>query len=176
MAVNILFIHGEGIICNSLFFFIFHPFPLPLHLQTRRALCVCSAPNCWLVLHNCWLAACSHHKKSNQHTIYSIIYIISWTACPRLHFELYSCSCAVSMSHSFGTVSVTPSSKGCPLDDPCQDCSASVSHGWEILSSRHLLSWLKQLLTWELLLLLGEKSHFLGISSLCYWERVAFFA
>lgn len=129
MAVNVLFIHGEGIICNTLFFFIFHPFPPPLHLHTRRTLCVCSAPSCWLVLHNCWLAACSHLNKSNQQAIYSIIYIISWTACPHLRFELYCCSSTVSMSHSFGTISVTPPSKGCPLDNPCQDCSALMYHG-----------------------------------------------
>lgn len=175
MAVHVLFIHSEGIICNSLFFFIFPPFPLPLHLQTRRALCVCSALNCWLVLHNCWFAACSHHRKSNQHMIYFIIYIISWTACPRLHFDLYSCSSTVSMSHSFGTISVTPPSKGSSirwsLPRPlCINVPWSLQRfsttgisclGWSsCLHENNFYFWERKAISWELTLYAAGKHGF----------------
>lgn len=119
------------IICFTWFFFNFHPSPFPQHLQTRRLLCMWLVPNCWLVLHNRWLSACLHHEKCKQCTIFSVIYIINWTACPHSQFDLYNCSGTISISHLFVKTSIThPASRSlkwhqrwCPLD--------KIEHPWE---------------------------------------------
>lgn len=100
-----------------------------------------SVPNCWFVLHDRWLSACSHNERCKQCTICSVIYIMNQNTCPRSQFVLYNCSGTVSMSHLFGKTSIGhPASRPlkwpqhqhwCPLDKiehPWEGCSPQLYH------------------------------------------------